>query len=257
MRKLTSINDLQLEKFGRQIILKEIGLTGQLKIMNSSVLIIGCGGLGTSALIYLAMTGLNNIGIIDYDKVSLSNLNRQLLFKDKDIGKSKVEIAAKIVRDINPEVNLMPFNKKLNSQNINKIIRDFSIILDCSDNFKTRYLVNRKCHEHKKILISSALHNFEIQLFNFKSWFSSSNPCYECIFPQNKITGDIGNCNDLGIISPIAGFGGILQAISVIKIIINKSKEMFNNFTIYDGLNMNQKIISIKKNSDCSICKKN
>ena len=256
MKKFKDLNDQDLEKYSRQIIMKNIGFDGQLKIMNTSILIIGCGGLGTSALAYLSMAGIKKIGIADFDEVNLSNLNRQLLFTINDIKKKKIDVAKRKLEQIGNDSDITTFKKKVNKKNIDSLVKKFEIILDCSDNFQTRYLINKSCNRNKKLLVSAALHNFEIQLFTFKSWLKT-NPCYECIFPNIKKKMSIGNCDEMGIISPIAGLGGLFQALTVIKIILDIKLIKFNEFLIFDGLSMEQKKITFKKNKSCCVCSNN
>ena len=257
MKKFTALNDSQLERFSRQILIEKFGYQGQLSLMNSSVLIIGCGGLGSAAISYLVMAGLGHIGIVDYDKVDISNLSRQSLFDEKDIGMLKVDAAKKKIVSINSNISLNTYNLKVTKKNIFKLLEPYKFILDCSDNFSTRYLVNDACYQQKKILISAALHNFDIQLFNFKAWESVNNPCYRCIFPKFKGIRKISNCNDLGIISPVAGIGGLFQAMAVINNIINSNNSRFREFIIFDSFNMTQTKIKVKKNNKCIICKAN
>ena len=254
MRK-KKLNEEQEERYSRQIIVDEFGLKGQLALLNSNVLIIGCGGLGTAALTYLSMSGIGRIGIVDFDKISLSNLSRQMLFDEKEVGKSKVKIAMKKITSINSRTELKIFEEKISKKNIKKIFKDYEIVLDCTDNFKSRYLINDACFKNKKILISAALHSFEIQLFCFKAWENESNPCYRCIFPESDLTENIGNCDSFGIISSVAGLGGLFQSLCVVKAILKKDQRMYNEFLMYDCLNLNQKKISYQKNPNCSICK--
>ena len=253
MKKFKTITDQDLERYSRQIIMNNVGFEGQLKLMNSSILIIGCGGLGTSALVYLSMAGVNNIGLADFDEVNLSNLNRQLLFTENDIKRNKTDVVRDKLKQINTKICIKTFKKKITKKNIDSIIKKFKIILDCTDNFKTRYLINESCNQNKKLLISAALHNFEIQLFIFKSWLKK-NPCYECIFPNVHKKNLVGNCSDMGIISPIAGLGGLFQALTTIKAILNINTLKLNEFIIFDGLKMEQRKITFKKNKNCKIC---
>lgn len=251
------ITESNLERYSRQIIMDEVGYGGQLSIMNSSVLIVGCGGLGSAALLYLSMAGVNKICIIDFDTVSLSNLNRQILFNEKDIGEYKVKVAIKKVKEINKNIDILGVNKKLEVNNIKKIFGDYKLILDCTDNFKSRYLINDFCFFNEKILISSAIQGFDIQLFAFKAWDKKEYPCYRCIFPDMEKNMKIGNCNELGIIPPVAGLGGILQANTAIKVILNKNREMFNEFILFNSFNSIYKKLNLKKNKECPLCNKN
>ncbi len=255
IKKIIKLNQNQIERFSRQILIKEIGNNGQIKFMNIPVIIIGCGGLGTTVATYLSMLGVRNLGLADNDKVSLSNLNRQTLFNEKDINDSKVKVIRKKLKLINSEMSLKIYDKKITTDNIDNIIKNYEIVLDCTDNFKSRYLINDACFKNKKILISAALHSFEIQLFCFKAWENNLNPCYRCIFPESDLTENIGNCDSFGIISSVAGLGGLFQSLCVVKAILKKDQHMYNEFLMYDCLNLNQKKISYQKNPNCSICK--
>ena len=245
------LTEYQLERYSRQIILSDIGGAGQSSILNSSILVIGVGGLGSTAVNYLAMAGVGKIGIVDFDKISLSNLNRQLLFKESDVDKFKVDIIKSRIKEMNSDIEVIIFNEKFSINNSKKILRNFDLILDCTDNFDSRYLINDECFKYKKKLISTSLHNFEIHLLAFEPWLKF-NPCYRCIFPQKK--NNIGNCSDLGIISTVAGMGGILQANHSLKVILNLDKDMFKKLIIYDCQSNNQTTINLKKDLSCKLC---
>ena len=223
------------------------------KIMNSSICIIGCGGLGTTTAQYLAMTGIGKMLLIDFDKVEMSNLNRQLSFLEEDIGLNKAFVLKKNIKKINPDLDVNFVNKKITKKNINSFANKFKFIIDCSDNFKTRFLVNEYCYKYKKVLISAALQNFDVQVFSFKAWSNKQNPCYECIFPRFSQK-NIFNCDQMGIISPVAGFGGIMQAITVIDIILGCKNSVYKELIIFDSFSRNLKKIKVSKNIKCKIC---
>lgn len=255
MKKITKLTDKQVERYSRQIILEKIETKGQLKIMNSKILILGCGGLGTTAATYLAMAGVNSLGILDFDNVSLSNLNRQLLFYENDIGKKKVDVLSSKLRNINSKMNIDVFPVKLNSKNYKKFIKNYDYLLDCTDNFKSRYLINDICVENKKILVSAALYNFEIQVFAFKAWSKKKFPCYRCIFPFSEKNLKQINCNEMGILSSVAGIGGTIQANTVLNIILDESDYFFKNFVIYNTETNTSTNIAIEKDIKCRVCK--
>ncbi len=235
------------ERFEKQIILKKIGLAGQKKIFSSSVLIIGMGGLGCPLLYYLSASGVGKIGIVDYDKIEISNLNRQSLFNSKDIGKFKVNQAKKVINKINKKTKIITFRKKLNEKNIKKIFKSFNIICDGTDNYKTRYLINDYCKKNKKILISSAISKFDGQLMKFN--FKKKGPCLRCFMPD---TPDLeNNCQTEGIFSPVAGIMGSLQANEVLKIIINSKLKINKNIIIFDALKTEFRKSKILINSRC------
>jgi len=250
---MKKINDFNLEKYSRQIIINEVGESGQLKIINSKIAIVGCGGLGTSAGQYLSMSGVGNLLLIDHDKIDLSNLNRQTLFTEEEIGKSKSKILSEKLRKINSSGKVSYLDRKLTSKIINTCLDGFDIILDCTDNFESRILINNFCHKQKKILISSALQSFDIQAFIFASWQEDNNPCYKCLFPN--VSGDLYNsCNEMGILSYTAGMGGLIQANLALNYVLG-IKVNFREFILFDCMNFNLKKIKINKNKKCKTCR--
>ncbi len=241
------INLSQFKRFEKQIILKKIGLSGQKKILSSNVLIIGLGGLGCPLLTYLASSGVGKIGIVDFDKVELSNLSRQTLFNYNDIGKFKVEQAKKAINKIDNRIKIISFKKKLTSRNIKKIINKFDIICDGTDNFNTRYLINDYCVKSKKILISSAITRFDGQLIKFN--FKKKGPCYRCFMPSPPENEN--NCQTEGIFSPVAGIMGALQANEVLKCILNTKNSMTNSILIFNSLKTEFRKLKISINPKC------
>ena len=241
-----------LEKYSRQIIMEQVGVEGQKKINNSSICIIGCGGLGTSAAQYLSMSGIGKLVFIDHDSIVLSNLNRQTLFTEKDIGESKCKVLSKKIKNINKSITINYYQKKINENNIDQYIENCSIVLDCTDNFESRLIINKFCHNKKKILVSAALQNFDIQAFIFSSWSSNKNPCYKCIFP-NLTTNENLSCDEMGIIASVAGLGGIIQA----NLALNYILKLHNNFKeliLLDSVKLDIKKIKIEKNKNCEVC---
>ena len=210
------INFKEFKRFEKQIILKNIGINGQKKIFNSRVLVIGIGGLGSPLLTYLATSGVGTIGIVDFDKVELSNLNRQTLFVTKDIGKFKVNQAKTYISKLNKKIRVKLLKKRC-CLNIKSIIKNFEIICDGTDNFDTRYLINDQCKKSKKILISAAISKYDGHLFKFN--FKKKGSCYRCFMPEKPILEN--NCDTDGIFSPVAGVLGSLQANEVLKTILD------------------------------------
>ena len=235
------------ERFQKQIILKKIGLSGQKKIKNAKILIIGMGGLGCPLLTYLASAGVSNIGIVDNDKVELSNLNRQILFNTSDVGKFKVNQAKTKINKIYKKIKIKTFKIKISEKNIEPIIKNFDIICDGTDNFRARYLINDYCKKNKKILISAAISKFDGQLFKFD--FNKKGPCFRCFMPEYP---DIeNNCDIEGIFSPVAGILGSLQANEVLKTILDLRNDLNSNILIFDSLKMSLRKIKISLNSKC------
>ena len=237
----------QFKRYEKQIIIKKIGLAGQKKISSASVLILGMGGLGCPLLTYLAASGVGKIGIVDFDKVEISNLNRQTLFNTKDIGKFKVNQAKKAIYKINKKIKIIPFKKKLTSKNIKKIFNNFSIICDGTDNYNTRYLINDYCVKNKKILISSAISKFDGQLMKFD--FKKKGPCYRCFMPNPPDFEN--NCQTEGIFSPVAGIMGSLQANEVLKCILNTKNDLNNQVLIFNAIKTEFRKSKISINPNC------
>ncbi len=235
------------KRFEKQIILKKIGINGQKKILKSKVLIIGMGGLGCPLLTYLAASGVGSIGIVDHDKVELSNLNRQTLFNYSDIGKFKVDQAKRKIFRVNKKIQIKTYRKKITSKNIKSIIQDFEIICDGTDNFKSRYLINDECKKRKKILISAAISKFEGHLYKFN--FKKRGSCYRCFMPEEPLNAN--NCQSGGIFSPIAGVLGSIQASEVLKTILRLKDNFYNQMILYDSFNVNFRNIKLSNNPDC------
>jgi adenylyltransferase/sulfurtransferase len=241
----------QIKRYSRQIILKKIGPIGQKKLINSSVLIIGAGGLGSPTIMYLAGLGIGNIGIVDYDKVDLSNLHRQILFETKDLKKKKSKIASIKVKKINPDIKVNHFQERLTKKNISRIANKFNILIDGSDNFKTKFLLNDYSIKNKKILITGAINKFDGQVFtfNFKKKYS---PCLRCFF-QTIPSNDLLNCETGGIIGTIAGIIGSIQANEVIKETLKIGKSLCGYILIINALNLEFRKVKLNKRAKC-IC---
>ena len=233
--------------FEKQIILKKIGISGQKRIKNSRVLIIGMGGLGCPLLTYLASAGVGNLGIIDHDKVEFSNLNRQTLFNLSDIGKFKVVQAKKKIDKIFKAIKVKKFTAKIEKKNIRKILKSYEIICDGTDNFDTRYLINDECKKNKKILISAAISKFDGQVFKFN--FKKKGSCLRCFMPEKPEQEN--NCGSEGIFSPVAGILGSLQANEVLKTILNLKDDLNNNILLFNSLKSSLRKTKINSNPSC------
>ena len=237
----------QFRRFEKQITLKKIGINGQKKILKSKVLIIGIGGLGCPLLTYLTASGVGTIGIVDHDKVELSNLNRQTLFVTKDIGKFKVIQAKNYIGKINKKIKIKTFKLKVSLSNIKSIVKGFDIICDGTDNYETRYIINDQCKKSKKILISAAISKFGGHLYKFN--FKKKGCCYRCFMPDKPA--EENNCDVEGIFSPVAGILGSLQANEVLKTILNFKDDLSNQMIIFDSLKSNFRNIKLSRNPHC------
>lgn len=245
------LNDKQIKRYSRQIVLKNIGPIGQKKILSSSVLVVGAGGLGSPVLFYLAALGIGKIGIIDFDKVDISNLNRQILFDTKDIKKSKSKIAFLKLKKINPDISIKYFKKKLDKRNIKNISKSYNILVDGSDNFETKFLINDYCLKNKKILICGAIERYDGHIFTF-NFRKKNSPCLRCFFqltPSNQLL----NCETEGVIGPISGIIGTIQANEVLKEILKIGESLCGQVLIINSLALNFRKVKLKKRKSC-IC---
>lgn len=235
------------KRFEKQIILKKIGIKGQKRILSSNVLVVGIGGLGCPLISYLAASGVGKIGIVDFDKVEFSNLNRQNLFEEGDLGKFKVVQAKKKIKKLNKQISVIAFKEKITSKNIKKIFKGFDIICDGTDNFKTRYLINDYCLENKKILITASISKFDGHLLKFN--FKKKGPCYKCFMPE--IPDIENNCQNDGIFAPVAGIMGTLQASEVLKSILNLKNDLNGQILIFNALKIELRKLKITINKKC------
>ena len=242
-----------VERFSRQIVLRDIGVLGQKKILSSKVLIIGAGGLGSPVAEFLSRAGIGLLGIVDDDKVSLSNLHRQSLYNTFDIGKFKVKIAKNRIKKINPNTKVKTYKIRLNNENFNKIINDYDYIVDGSDNFTTKFLLNDFCLRFKKTLVTGAISKFDGHIFTF-NFKNKKIPCLRCFFQESNISDDLLNCESEGILGTVAGIVGTIQANEVLKKILNIGKSLDGYIFILDLLNFDFRKVKIKKRKNC-ICK--
>tara|TARA_B100000073_G_scaffold344499_1_gene351439 strand:+ start:1216 stop:1965 length:750 start_codon:yes stop_codon:yes gene_type:complete len=248
---MKQINKNYLDRYSRQIVLKNIGISGQKKISSSKVFIVGAGGLGCPIADLLCRSGVGEIGIIDHDKISLSNLNRQILYDTSDINKFKVEVLKHKLKKINSLVKVNIFRKKIDKKNIDNLISKYEIIIDASDNFDTKFLLNERCIKHQKKLVVGAISRFDghIFVFNFQD---KKNVCLKCFY-QDKPSDNILNCDQEGILGTTASVIGSLQANEVLKTILGLKNKYNNSILIVNTLNLKMRIVKFKKLNNC-IC---
>ena len=242
-----------INRFSRQIILKDIGIAGQKKIISSKVLIVGMGGLGCPAAEFLSRAGVGFLGIVDNDYVNLSNIHRQSLYQSTDIGKLKVNTVKKKIKLINPNTKVKIYKFRLNTVNFKKIIKDYDIIVDGSDNFKTKFLLNDFCLKFKKFLVVGAISKFDGHIFTF-NFKDNKTPCLRCFFQESNIADDLASCESEGILGTIAGIVGTMQANEVLKKILSIGKNLNDFILILDFLNLNFRKVKLKKMKNC-LCK--
>ena len=242
----SKLNKNQIERFSRQIILKNIGTLGQKKIIQSKVLIIGMGGLGCPVAEFLTRAGVGSLGIIDSDIVDISNIHRQSLYDIGDLKKSKVIAARKKLKKINSNTKISCYKIRLNNNNYKKIIKKYDYIVDGSDNFKTKFLINDFCKLTKKFLVSGAISKFDGHVFTF-NFKNKKTPCIRSFFQEKKISDDILNCEYEGILGTVAGIIGTIQANEVLKKILNIGKNLNGYILIIDLLNLNFRKVKLNK----------
>ena len=241
----------QIERYSRQIILPNVGGKGQEKLLNAKVLIIGAGGLGSPCALYLASAGIGKIGIVDSDDVELNNLQRQVLHSTKDVGRPKVESAKDRVNSINPEAEIIPYKIRLTSENILGIIKDYDIIVDGSDNFPTRYLVNDACVFSKKPLSHGGIFRFDGQAITI---IPGEGACYRCLFPEPPPPGLVPSCQEAGILGAVAGVIGTIQANEALKYILGIGELLTGRLLIFNALDSSFRQVKVPRDPKCLVC---
>lgn len=245
------MNDQQLLRYSRQIMLPQVDIVGQQKLLDAKILIVGAGGLGSPAAMYLAAAGVGQITIYDDDKVDLTNLQRQIAHDTSDIGLDKVISTLNTLKKINPDVNVLAQNARLEGELLNQEVREADVVLDCSDNFSTRFAVNQACVYAKTPLVSGAAIRFEGQVSVFRPGWSDS-PCYNCLYQSDGE--ELQNCARNGVISPITGIVGSIQALEAMKLIMGIGETLTGRLLLLDGLTMEWQTMRLKKNPGCPSC---
>jgi len=243
------LNKNYIKRYSRQIVLKDVGVIGQKKILNSKVLIVGAGGLGSPVADYLSRAGVGTIGIADFDKINLSNIHRQNLYDSNDIDKYKVDVVKEKIKSINPLVKIKTYKKKITEKNLNNIIKIFDIIVDGTDNFKTKFLLNKYSIKYKKNFIVGAINKFDGHVFTF-NFKDKKTPCLRCFY-QSEPSDEILNCEAEGIMGPVAGIIGNIQAHEVLKKILNIGIDLNNCILIINLLTLNFRKVRFKKKKKC------
>jgi thiazole biosynthesis adenylyltransferase ThiF len=244
----------QIKRYARHIILPEVGGKGQEKLLNSKVLVIGAGGLGSPAILYLAAAGVGTIGIVDFDVVDFSNLQRQIIHNTERVGTPKVESAKRTVEMLNPDVKVITYNTRISKENIMDIIKDYDVVLDGTDNFPTRFLINDACYFAGKPLVSAAMLRFEGQVSVFDYRMKEQSPCYRCLFPEPPPPGLVPSCQEAGILGSIGGIMGCVQATETIKLILGIGEPLVGKLLIMDALSMDFRKVKLRKDPNCPLC---
>jgi adenylyltransferase/sulfurtransferase len=253
--KRPPLQDEQLERYARHIVLREVGGAGQARLLAAKVLVIGAGGLGSPVILYLAAAGVGTIGVVDFDRVSLSNLQRQIAHRTQDVGRLKTESAGDSARSLNPDVTLIPHAERLTADNAAALIGDYDIVADGSDNFATRFLVNDACFFARKPLVSAAVTEFDGQLATYKAWDKSAGlPCYRCLFAEPPPAGTAPNCSETGVLGAVAGVMGTLQAVEILKEIVGVGDSLAGRLLIYDALAAQFRNLKVPPDPACRLC---
>ena len=250
--KNTAMSDTELDRYARHLVLREIGGQGQKKLRAARVLVVGAGGLGSPVLQYLAAAGVGTIGVIDDDTVSNSNLQRQVLFGENDLGQPKVFAVAKRLVDLNPYVSVLPYNRRLDADIADDLLSDFDLVLDGTDNFQTRALVNETCVKLGKPLLSGAITQWEGQVSLFNG--TKNSPCYACIFPSEPADGLAPSCAEAGVVGALPGVVGSIMAVEAIKWITGAGAPLDGKMMIYDALYGETRMMRLAKAPDCPVC---
>jgi len=248
-----ALSDEELERYARHIVLREVGGPGQARLRAARVLVVGAGGLGSPVILYLAAAGVGTIGVVDFDAVSLSNLQRQIAHRTADIGRPKTDSAADAARAINPGVRIELHPVRLTEENALDLISRYDIVADGSDNFATRFLINDTCYTAKKILVSAAVTEFDGQLTTFKP-HAGDYPCYRCLFPEPPPPGTAPSCSETGVLGAAAGVMGTLQALEVIKEITGIGESMAGHLLIYEALATRFRKVRVRPDPECRLC---
>jgi adenylyltransferase/sulfurtransferase len=245
------MNDDDLLRYSRQIMLPQIDINGQERLLAAGMLVIGAGGLGSPAAMYLAAAGVGRLVIADPDTVELSNLQRQLLHRDRDIGREKADSARDTLLDINPHIQVTAINAALQGEQLDEAVRDADVVLDCSDNFDTRFAVNASCVQQKTPLVSGAAVRFAGQLAVFDAGDNTS-PCYSCLYKSGEETDQ--TCSENGVLAPVVGIIGAMQALEAIKTVLRLGENLTGRLVLFDGLTHEWRSLKLPRDPECPVC---
>lgn len=240
-----------IARYARQMVLAEVGTAGQQRLAQASVLVVGAGGLGSPAALYLAAAGVGTLGIVDFDRVELSNLHRQVLFGDADLGREKAPVAARRLAELNPDITIEPLTERLQESNVRQTIERYDVVVDGSDNFATRYMVNDACVELERPDVFGSVLRFEGQLGVFAL---PDGPCYRCLFPEPPPPGVVPSCAEGGVLGALPGVIGSLQALETIKLLLGAGEPLVGRLLVCDGLSMRFREIAIARDPGCPVC---
>jgi molybdopterin-synthase adenylyltransferase len=248
------LSEAQFQRYARHLILEEVGEEGQARLLESRVLVVGAGGLGSPMLLYLAAAGVGTIGVADADQVDLTNLQRQIVHATQSVGVLKVDSARATLAGINPEIRVETHPVRLERDNAEALIADYDLVADGSDNFATRYLLTDLCYYLEKPLVAAALSPFEGQLSTFRPYLGAGHPCYRCLFRDPPPPDLVPRCETAGILGAVAGVMGTLQAVEVLKELLGLGESLDGTLLLYDAMRARFHSIRIAKDSDCPTC---
>ena len=251
---MSDLSETQIKRYARHIVLKEMGGIGQRKLLDASVLVVGAGGLGSPLLLYLAAAGIGTIGIVDHDKVDLSNLQRQIIHATGAVGTPKVASAKAAIEALNPEIRVIAHEERLDAANALDLVQHYDIVADGSDNFDTRYLVNDACFFAKKTLVSAAILQFDGQLSTFKSHARGEHPCYRCLYAAPPPAHMAPSCSSAGVLGSLAGTLGSLQATEIVKELLGIGDSLSGQLLLYEALSATFRKLRFKRRADCPLC---
>ncbi|MEW5837764.1 MAG: molybdopterin-synthase adenylyltransferase MoeB [Pseudomonadota bacterium] len=246
------MNDLQLQRYSRQILLPQIDYEGQEKLLHSHALILGLGGLGSPASLYLAAAGVGRLTLVDFDTVDVSNLQRQIVHRNSDLGRHKIESARDNLLALNPDIRIDTLQAPLDDAALLQAVSQADVVLDCTDNFASRHAINRACVSARKPLVSAAAIRFEGQLSVFDSRHAAS-PCYHCLYPETAET-EQETCTQNGILAPVVGSLGTLQALEAIKVLLDLGETLRGRLMLFDALNFDIRFLKLKRDPHCAVC---
>jgi molybdopterin/thiamine biosynthesis adenylyltransferase/rhodanese-related sulfurtransferase len=247
----TTLSNEEILRYSRHLIMPEVGMEGQLKLKRAKVLLVGTGGLGAPLGLYLAAAGVGRIGVVDFDKIDFTNLQRQVMFGTSDVGRPKIEAATERMAGINPEIRLDRFETALTSENALDIMRDYDIVVDGTDNFPTRYLVNDACVLLGKPNVYGSIFRFEGQASIFGA---PGGPCYRCLYPEPPPPGLVPSCAEGGVLGVLPGIIGSIQAMETLKLILGKGEPLIGRLLLFDALGMKFRELKLRKNPECPVC---
>ncbi len=250
-RRRDALTPAEIKRYSRHLILPEVGMAGQIKLKQSSVLVVGAGGLGNPLLQYLGAAGVGRIGIVDFDTIDLTNLQRQVMYGTKDVGRKKLEVAKERVQAINPNVDVQSYDTRLTSENALDVLKDYDVVVDGTDNFPTRYLVNDAAVLLGKPNVYGSIFRFEGQASVF---WASKGPCYRCLYAEPPPPGLVPSCAEGGVLGVLPGIVGSIQAIETLKVLLGKGDPLVGRLLVFDAMKMRFRELKLRKNPDCPVC---